>query len=161
MGTIILKIAFLVSGLLMVPPIVAIFGKGLLWSPIDGAKELIGADNFVQADLESPLLAHLFWIDWGKNVMIALLCFAALFFFDLKSKRVTALLLIAVDVWACVVQVIAPIGGARPWPALDGLFSNPVFMPILGGQLFLLTIGLLTAGGGGGKAVSKPKAKGK
>ena len=159
MGAIILNIAFLVSGLLMLPPIVAIFGKGLQASPIDGAKELIGAQNFVQADLDSPMLAHVFWIDWGKNIMISLLCFAAVFVFDLSAKRATALIMIVNDLWVCAVQVITPIGGVKPWPALDGLFSNPMLLPIIGGQLFLLTIGLLTASGG--KAASKPKAKGK
>ena len=115
MGAIILNIAFLVSGLLMLPPIVTIFGKGLQASPIDGAKELIGAQNFVQADLDSPLLAHVFWIDWGKNVMIGLLCFAAVFVFDLSAKRATALIMIVHDLWACAVQVITPIGGVKPW----------------------------------------------
>ena len=44
---------------------------------------------------------------------------------------------------ALAVQVIAPIGGAKPYPALDGIFSNPIVLPIVGGQIALLAGGLL------------------
>ena len=33
----------------------------------------------------------------------------------------------------------------KPWPSLDGLSINPVVLPIIGGQIVLLTVGLLTS----------------
>jgi len=153
---VLLNIAFIISGLLLVPPALTIFTKG----PIAGGEELIGAKNFAKADYESPLLVHLFWLDAGRNAVNVLLCFAAVFFFDLTSKRVAALLLLILDAWALCVQVLAPVGpDVKPWPALDGIFSNPVVLPIIGGQIGLLTVGLLTSMAMGGGSKAKPKKK--
>ena len=106
---------------------------------------LIGEQNFAPADLASPLLQHIFLVDAGKNVLMALTCFCAAFFFDRTAQKLTALLVLALDVWALAVNVIAPIGaGVAPWPSLDGIFSNPIVLPIIGGQIVLMTLGLLT-----------------
>lgn len=151
---IVLNIAFIISGLLLVPPAFTVLTKG----PIPGGEELIGSANFVKADYESPLLVHIFWLDAGRNAVNVLLCFSAVAFFDPLSKKITALLLLLLDVWALVVQVLAPVGpGVKPWPALDGIFSNPVVLPIIGGQISLLTLGLLTSMGSGSTAKAKKK----
>ena len=138
---VLLKLGFLVSGGLLIPPSVMILMNG----PLEGGKTLIGEDNFNSADLGSPLLQHLFLIDAGKNIMLALICFCAAFFFDRTAQKLTALLVLALDVWALVVNVIQPVGpNVAPWPAMDGLFSNPVVLPIIGGQIAMMTLGLLT-----------------
>ena len=85
---IVLNIAFIISGLLLVPPAFTVLTKG----PIPGGEELIGSANFVKADYESPLLVHIFWLDAGRNAVNVLLCFSAVAFFDPLSKKITALL---------------------------------------------------------------------
>jgi len=136
-----LKAAFFVSGFLFLPPALILITKGL-----EGAQELLGAASFTKADLESPLFMHVMYIDAGKNVIVAAICFCAATLFNLSAQQITASLMIALDMWCFVVQVIAPVGpGVKPWPALDGLFSNPVLLPIVGGQIVLLTLGLLTS----------------
>ena len=143
-----LRISLIVAGLLLIPPTLTVGMKGA----IAGAKEFLGEDNFVKADLESPMLVHVFYIDCSKNLVFALLCLSAALFFDTAAQKTTAMLMLLLDSCAAAVQVIAPLGpGVAPWPALDGLFSNPVVLPILGGQMAMLTLGLLTSGGGGKK----------
>ena len=137
-----LNAGLLLSGLLLVPPVFLVFSLG----PTAGGEELIGKDNYVQADYDSPLLQHVFWLDACRNLVNVLLCFSAVAFFDQTSKKITALLFILLDMLALGVQVVAPVGpGVKPWPSLDGLSINPVVLPIIGGQIVLLTVGLLTS----------------
>ena len=150
---IMLKISLVVAGLLLIPPVLTI----ALMGPLEGGQELVGKDKFSKADLESELLRHVFWIDCGKNLVLALLCFSAVLFFDTGAQKVTAVLMILMDFCAAAAQVAAPVGGVKPWPALDGLFSNPIVLPIIGGQIVLLTLGLLTSVGESKVNKSPPK----
>ena len=102
-----LQIGLAIAGLLLVPPVILIFGKG----PIVGGKELIGVENWEQADLESKLLYHVFYIDAIKNLVLCALCFAAAFLFEPSARKLTTMLMLCMDFFTLAVQVIAPIGG--------------------------------------------------
>lgn len=142
-----LQTGLTVAGLLLAPPVILVLGKG----PIVGGKELLGEENWEPADLESTLLYHCFYIDAFKNLVLCALCFAAAFLFEPNARKLTAILILSMDFFALVVQVIAPIGGVDPFPSLDGLTSNPVVLPIIGGQIAMLVAGLLFDGGANGK----------
>ena len=139
-----LQIGLTIAGLLLVPPVILVLGKG----PIVGGQELIGVENWEQADLESKLLNHFFYIDAFKNLVLCALCFAAAFLFEPNAQKLTATLMLCMDFFSLVVQVIAPIGGVEPFPSFDGLFSNPVVLPIIGGQIVILGAGLLFGANG-------------
>ena len=79
------------------------------------------------------------------------LCFAAAFLFEPNARKLTAILMLFYDFCGLVVQLIAPIGGVDPFPSLDGLTSNPLVLPILGGQIVMLGAGLFFDGGASGK----------
>ena len=69
----------------------------LLKGPVEGGKELLGAENWQKADLESVLLTHVFYIDAFKNVILSLLCFAAAFVFEAGAQKLTAMLMLCMD----------------------------------------------------------------
>ena len=142
-----LQIGLTVAGLLLAPPVIIILGKG----PIVGGKELIGEENWHPADLESTLLFHVFYVDAFKNLLLCALCFAAAFLFEPNARKLTAILMLFFDFSGLVVQLIAPIGGVDPFPSLDGLTSNPLVLPIIGGQIVMLGAGLFFDGGASGK----------
>ena len=134
----ILQIGLAIAGLLLAPPAILILRKG----PVVGGKELIGEENWNPPDLESTLLIHVFYIDAFKNLVLCALCLAAAFLFEPNARKLTAIMILSLDFFCLVVQVIAPVGGVDPFPSLDGLTSNPIILPLVGGQIFMLGAGL-------------------
>ena len=89
MGTLLLDIALFVSAALMIPPAFIVASQG----PIDGAKELIGADAITAYDEDSYFLKHAMMIDCSKNWFLAALYLAAITF-DAAAKEKVAILAI-------------------------------------------------------------------
>ena len=89
MGTLLLDIALFVSAALMIPPAFIVASQG----PIDGAKELIGADAITAYDEDSYFLKHAMMIDCSKNWFLAALYLAAITM-DAAAKEKVAILAI-------------------------------------------------------------------
>ena len=89
MGTLLLDIGLFVSAALMIPPAFIVASQG----PIDGAKELIGADAITAYDEDSYFLKHAMMIDCSKNWFLAALYLAAITF-DAAAKEKVAILAI-------------------------------------------------------------------
>ena len=162
----------------MIPPAFIVASQG----PIDGAKELIGADAITAYDEDSYFLKHAMMIDCSKNWFLAALYLAAITF-DAAAKEKVAILAILLmrdpaQKWRLhetasprrrrralanaqrrhregvvprrllvgAVQVIQPAKESiAPYPSLEGITGNPVFLPICGTQIVLLTLGVLFA----------------
>ena len=176
MGTLLLDIGLFVSAALMIPPAFIVASQG----PIDGAKELIGADAITAYDEDSYFLKHAMMIDCSKNWFLAALYLAAITM-DAAAKEKVAILAILLmrdpeQKWRLhettsprrrrralanaqrryrdvprrllvgAVQVIQPAKESiAPYPSLEGITGNPVFLPICGTQIVLLTLGVLFA----------------
>ena len=89
MGTLLLDIGLFVSAALMIPPAFIVASQG----PIDGAKELIGADAITAYDEDSYFLKHAMMIDCSKNWFLAALYLAAITM-DAAAKEKVAILAI-------------------------------------------------------------------
>ena len=163
MGTLLLDIALFVSAVLLIPPAYIVASKG----PIDGIKELFGEDFVTPYDEDSYFLKHAMMIDCSKNWFLAALYLAAITF-DAAAKEKVAILAILLmrdpaQKWRLhetayrdgavprrllvgAVQVIQPAKESiAPYPSLEGITGNPVFLPICGTQIVLLTLGVLFA----------------
>ena len=141
MGTLLLDIGLFVSAALMIPPAFIVASQG----PIDGAKELIGADTITAYDEDSYFLKHAMMIDCAKNWFLAALYLAAITM-EAAAKEKVAILATLMMLLVGAVQVIAPAKESiAPYPSLEGITGNPVFLPICGTQIVLLTLGVLFA----------------
>ena len=141
MGTLLLDIGLFVSAVLLIPPSYIIASKG----PIDGIKELFGEDFVTAYDEDSYFLKHAMMIDCSKNWFLAALYLAAITF-DAAAKEKVAILAILLGFLYTAVQVLAPAKESiAPYPSLEGITGNPVFLPICGTQIVLLTLGVLFA----------------
>jgi len=139
MGMMLLNIALFIAGALIMPPALTIALKG----PVDGFNELLGVGVLTKADAESYFLAHCAYIDCGKNFFQGALCLAAIAF-PPAAKKAVAVLVIAVMSWCVFVQTYAPMKASiAKYPSTDGIFANPVVLPVCGGQIVLLTLGVL------------------
>ena len=141
MGTLLLDIALFVSAMLLIPPAYIVASKG----PIDGIKELFGEDFVTAYDEDSYFLKHAMMIDCSKNWFLAALYLAAITF-DAAAKEKVAILATLMMLLVGAVQVLAPAKESiAPYPSLEGITGNPVFLPICGTQIVLLTLGVLFA----------------
>ena len=141
MGTLLLDIALFVSAALLIPPAFIVASKG----PIDGIRELVGEDSITAYDEESYVLKHIVFIDCAKNWFLAALYLAAITFDD-PAKEKVAILAVLLMLLIGALQVIAPAKESiAPYPSLEGITGNPVFLPICGTQIVLLTLGVLFA----------------
>ena len=141
MGTLLLDVALFVSAALLIPPAFIVASKG----SIDGAKELIGEDSITAYDEDSYFLKHVMMIDCAKNWFLAALYLAAITFDD-PAKEKVAILAVLLMLLIGALQVIAPAKESiAPYPSLEGITGNPVFLPICGTQIVLLTLGVLFA----------------
>ena len=141
MGTLLLDVALFVSAALLIPPAFIVASKG----PIDGIRELVGEDSITAYDEESYVLKHIVFIDCAKNWFLAALYLAAITM-EAAAKEKVAILAILLMLLVGAVQVIAPAKESiAPYPSLEGITGNPVFLPICGTQIVLLTLGVLFA----------------
>ena len=138
MGTLLLDIALFVSAALLIPPAFIVASKG----PIDGIKELFGEDFVTAYDEDSYFLKHAMMIDCSKNWFLAALYLAAITM-EAAAKEKVAILATLMMLLVGAVQVIAPAKESiAPYPSLEGITGNPVFLPT---QIVLLTLGVLFA----------------
>ena len=131
MGTLLLDIALFVSAALLIPPAFIVASKG----PIDGIRELVGEDSITAYDEESYVLKHIVFIDCAKNWFLAALYLAAITL-EAAAKEKVAILATLLMLLIGAVQVIAPPKESiAPYPSLEGITGNPVFLPICGTQI--------------------------
>merc|ERR1712216_1058348 len=65
---------------------------------------------------------------------------------DAAAKEKVAILAILLMLLVGAVQVIQPAKESiSPYPSIEGITGNPVFLPICGTQIVLLTLGVLFA----------------